>query len=241
MDGQPIIIRKKVSHAGHHGGAWKVAYADFVIAMMALFIVLWLMNSSEQVKKAVGGYFQDPKGSGQHTGSVTGGQADALSVSQKEMAHVKDLLDQAMKRAPEFQKLKDHISMTVTGEGLRIELLESDKGIFFESGSSAPSVSGKDLLARLAEELGKLPNKLFMEGHTDAKPFADSRGYSNWELSADRANSARRLMQSSGIRGDQITQIRGYADQRLRNPKDPTDASNRRISVIVQYLNPPKS
>jgi chemotaxis protein MotB len=80
-----------------------------------------------------------------------------------------------------------------------------------------------------------------MEGHTDAKPFADSRGYSNWELSADRANSARRLMQSSGIRGDQITQIRGYADQRLRNPKDPTDASNRRISVIVQYLNPPKS
>jgi chemotaxis protein MotB len=237
---QPIIVvRKKGSHASHHGGAWKVAYADFVTAMMALFIVLWLMSSSEQVKKAVGGYFQDPKGYGKQSGSSVAGQGDSLNISRIEMDRIKELLDQAMKRAPEFQKLKDHISMSVTGEGLRIELLETEKGMFFESGSSAPSEFGKDLLARLAAELGKLPNKIFMEGHTDAKPFADSRGYSNWELSADRANSARRIMQSSGIRGDQITQVRGYADQRLRNPKDPNDASNRRISVIVQYLNAP--
>jgi chemotaxis protein MotB len=238
---QPIIIvRKKGSHAAHHGGAWKVAYADFVTAMMALFIVLWLMSSSEQVKKAVGGYFQDPKGYGKQTGSSVAGQGDSLNLSVKEMERIKELLDQAMKRAPEFQKLKDHVSMTVTGEGLRIELLETEKGMFFESGSATPSEFGKDLLARLAVELGKLPNKLFMEGHTDAKPFADARGYSNWELSADRANSARRLMQLNGIHGDQITQVRGFADQRLRNPKDPNDASNRRISVIVQYLNAPK-
>jgi len=237
---QPIIVvRKKGSHAGRHGGAWKVAYADFVTAMMALFIVLWLMSSSEQVKKAVGGYFQDPKGYAKQTGSSQAGQGDSLKISIREMERIKELLDQAMKRAPEFQKLKDHISMTVTGEGLRIELLETERGMFFESGSATPSEFGKDLLARLAVELGKLPNKLFMEGHTDAKPFANTGGYSNWELSADRANSARRLMQSTGIRSDQITQVRGYADQRLRNPKDPNDASNRRISVIVQYLNAP--
>jgi chemotaxis protein MotB len=221
-DLQPIIVvRKKAAHGRHHGGAWKVAYADFVTAMMALFIVLWLMSSSEQVKKAVGGYFQDPKGYSKQTGSSAANQGDSLNLSVK---------------APEFQKLKDHISMTVTGEGLRIELLETEKGMFFESGSANPSEFGRDLLARLAVELGKLPNKLFMEGHTDAKPFANNGAYSNWELSADRANSARRWMQSSGIRPDQITQVRGYADQRLRNPKDPSDASNRRISVIVQYL-----
>ena len=234
---QPIIVvRKKAAHGGHHGGAWKVAYADFVTAMMALFIVLWLMSSSEQVKKAVGGYFQDPKGYGKQAGSSVANHGDSLDISVKQMERIKELLDQAMKRAPEFQKLKDHISMTVTGEGLRIELLETEKGMFFESGSALPSEFGRDLLARLAVELGKLPNKLFMEGHTDAKPFANNDGYSNWELSTDRANSARRWMQSSGIRPDQITQVRGYADQRLRNPKDPSDASNRRISVIVQYL-----
>jgi chemotaxis protein MotB len=235
-----IIVKKKVSHGGHHGGAWKVAYADFVTAMMALFIVLWLLSSSEQVKKAVGGYFQDPKGYGKQTGSTLAGDGESLSVTKREMERIKDMVEEAMKKAPEFQKLKDHVSMTITGEGLRIELLETDKGIFFESGRSIPSEFGMDLLSRLAVELGKMPNKLLIEGHTDAKPFAGERAYSNWELSADRANSARRLMQSSGIRADQITQIRGYADQRLRNAKDPNDASNRRISVIVQYLIPPK-
>lgn len=235
-----IIVKKKVSHGGHHGGAWKVAYADFVTAMMALFIVLWLLSSSEQVKKAVGGYFQDPKGYGKQTGSTLAGDGESLSVTKREMERIKDMVEEAMKKAPEFEKLKDHVSMTITGEGLRIELLETDKGIFFESGRSIPSEFGMDLLSRLAAELGKMPNKLLIEGHTDAKPFAGERAYSNWELSADRANSARRLMQSSGIRADQITQIRGYADQRLRNAKDPNDASNRRISVIVQYLIPPK-
>jgi len=126
--------------------------------------------------------------------------------------------------------------MTVTAEGLRIELLESATGTFFETGNSLPNESGKELLNMLAQELGKLPNKVSIEGHPDSKPFARPGGYGNWELSTDRANAARRLMQQVGLRQDQVLQVRGYADQRLRSPKDPLDPSNRRISVIVQYV-----
>ena len=126
--------------------------------------------------------------------------------------------------------------MTVTAEGLRIELLESDAGTFFESGSSDPTAKGKELLQMLAQELGKLPNKISIEGHTDSKPFAEGVAYGNWELSADRANAARRLMQEDGLAADQVSQVRGFADQRLRKPDEPFDPSNRRISLIVQYL-----
>jgi len=127
--------------------------------------------------------------------------------------------------------------MTVTAEGLRIELLESEKGTFFDSGSSTLNKTGQEMLVLLAEELGKVPNHISVEGHTDAKPFTGKGNYSNWELSADRANAARRLMQQSGLSGAQISQVRGFADQRLRNIKDPLDPSNRRVSIIVQYIN----
>jgi chemotaxis protein MotB len=236
-----IVIKKVVGHGGHHGGAWKVAYADFVTAMMALFIVLWLLSSSDQVKKAVGGYFQDPTGSGKLMGSsMTGsGGAESVAVSKDNMDKLKDVLEQAMKEMPNFQQMKSQVEIIVTGEGLRVELLETDKGMFFESGRGEPTQGGADFIKRLASELGKLPNKLLIEGHTDAKPFPGDAAYTNWELSTDRANAARRLMQQNGVRADQVTQVRGYGDQHLRNPKDPLAASNRRISVIVGYLNRP--
>jgi len=126
--------------------------------------------------------------------------------------------------------------MTVTNEGLRIELTESEKGTFFDSGSAKMSEDGEELLHALAAELGKLPNTLAMEGHTDSKQYTAGRNYGNWELSSDRANAARRLMQGAGIRADQVTQVRGFADQRLRKKDDPLDAGNRRISLIVQYM-----
>jgi chemotaxis protein MotB len=122
-----------------------------------------------------------------------------------------------------------------------IELLETDAGMFFESGRAAPSPTGADLLARLAEELGKLPSGLLIEGHTNAKPFSGCTSYSNWELSTDRANGARRLMEGHGVRPEQIGQVCGFADRQLRHPEDPDAASNRRISVIVQYVSPPES
>jgi chemotaxis protein MotB len=137
---------------------------------------------------------------------------------------------------PEFDQLKDNVSMTVTGEGLRIELLETEKGLFFESGRMKPSEKGEEFLVLLAKQLAELPNHLLIEGHTDARQFRSDDGYGNWELSADRANAARKLMQAAGVRPDQVVQVRGFADQQLRVSEDPNNPSNRRISVIVQYL-----
>ncbi len=232
---QPIfIIKKKISHGQHHGGSWKVAYADFVTAMMALFIVLWLMTASQDVQKAIAGYFRDPKGFGTQTGSSMGGSGEGLTISKDHMDLLKSKLQQALKQSPELSKLKDYVQMTITGEGLRIELLETNKGMFFDSGRPYPTKTGEDLLRLLAEQLGKLKNSILVEGHTDSKPY-DGEGYSNWELSADRANAARRIMQLDGLRLNQVSQVRGFADQQLRIPANPEDPSNRRVSIIVQY------
>jgi chemotaxis protein MotB len=236
MPTPPIIIRKKVSHGGHHGGAWKVAYADFVTAMMALFIVLWLMNSSKKIQEAVGGYFKDPTGTGKKVGTTQVGSRESFQVTKQNMAELKEQLQKSIRSITDLEKLRENIEMTVTPEGLRIELLESEKGTFFNSGSAKLNESGQEMLVLLAKELGQVPNHLSIEGHTDAKPYGGKSNYSNWELSADRANAARRLMSQSGLRPDQVSQVRGFADQRLRNPKDPLEASNRRVSIIVRYL-----
>jgi chemotaxis protein MotB len=241
---QPVIIikRKKVAHGGYHGGAWKVAYADFVTAMMALFIVLWLLSSSDQVKKAVGGYFTDPNGHGKEVGNgLKGSGSESLAVNKDDMSKLKDKLEQAIKDTSTLQKIKEHVVFTVTNEGLRVELLEDESGTFFESGSPVPTPAGKDLLAKLAEEIGKLPNRITMEGHTDSKPFSGKAGYTNWELSSDRANAARRWMQESGMREDQVAQVRGFADQSLRNPANAADPKNRRITVIILYAHTPET
>jgi chemotaxis protein MotB len=233
---QPIVIKRSGGHGGHHGGAWKVAYADFVTAMMALFIVLWLMNSSKQIQVAVGGYFKDPTGTAKMVGTNQQGSGENMPISKDNMATIKEALQSVIRRVTDFDKLKSHIEMTVTAEGLRIELMESEKGTFFESGRPEPTASGKEMLIALANELGKLPNKISMEGHTDARPYTGLANYSNWELSTDRANASRRLMMQNGLRVDQVVEVRGFADQRPRNPKIPDDASNRRISMIVKYL-----
>jgi chemotaxis protein MotB len=168
-------------------------------------------------------------------GSALAGSGDALQVKKEELEKLKEKLEEAIKEVPEFKALEDQVQITVTGEGLRIELMESEGGMFFESGSAKPSPVGQDFLAKMAKEIGKLNNYVTIEGHTDSKPFSNLNGYSNWELSADRANAARRLMQESGLRGDQVTQVRGFAAQRLRKHDAPEDPSNRRISIIVQY------
>lgn len=231
-----IILKKKGGHGGHHGGAWKVAYADFVTAMMALFIVLWLLNSSKQIQEAVGGYFKDPTGTSKKVGSNMQGAGENFVLARDNMPKLKAQLQKAIQQMTDFEKLKSYIEMTVTTEGLRIELSESASGTFFDSGRAQLKPDGATLLITLAQELGTLPNKLSIEGHTDSKPYAPSALYGNWELSSDRANAARRVMQANGIRADQVTQVRGFADQRLRKPEAPLDPANRRISVIVQYI-----
>ncbi|HTZ58643.1 MAG TPA: flagellar motor protein MotB [Acidobacteriaceae bacterium] len=239
-DEQPIIvIKKKGGHGGHHGGAWKVAYADFVTAMMSLFIVLWLMNSSKPVQEAVAGYFRDPLGTAKKTGTAMGGAGEAAPVKKEDMAKLKQDLMKAIENLPDFNKLKKQIELTITPEGLQIELMESPQGTFFENGKAQPTEIMQNLLKVLSGQIGKLPNPLTIEGHTDSKPFSDSPLYGNWELSTDRANAARRLMEDSGLRPNQVIQVRGYADQKLRKPQQPEDPSNRRVTLIVQYLKPP--
>ena len=234
-----IVIKKKGGHAGHHGGAWKVAYADFVTGMMALFIVLWLMNSNAQVKEAVAGYFRDPAGTGKLAGTDKAGTDKTIEVSKDNMENLKRELEKAIKTLPRFQAMKDQISITVTSEGLRIELMETKAGMFFESGNARPTDVGVGLMRLMAGELGKLPNRLLIEGHTDAAPYVGNGAYTNWELSSDRANQARQLMQASGLKNGQVFQVRGFADQELRDVKNPTNPSNRRITVIVQYQSQP--
>ncbi len=234
---QIIVIKRKVmGHGGHHGGAWKVAYADFVTAMMALFIVLWLMSADKEVQQAVSAYFNNPTGPGKQTGTAAAGAGNSIQLPKDDMAKLAEKIQEALLKVPDFRTLRDHVEITITSDGLRIELLETEAGMFFESGKPVPTASGSELLTLLAGQLGKLPNNVTLEGHTDSKPYVGE--YSNWELSTDRANSARKIMEAHGLRPEQVQQVRGYADRQLRHPEDPESPSNRRISVIVQYLSP---
>ncbi len=231
----PIIIVRKRSaeHDDEHGGAWKVAYADFVTAMMALFIVLWLLSASEKVQKAVGGYFLDPTGKGRQTGTTNSGAGETLTLERKDLQHLKEKMEEVLKQIPALQHMQKQVRITLTTEGLRIDLLETEHGLFFLTGDPKPTEAGSELLKALAAELVKLPNKVAIEGHTDAAPFGRPN-YSNWELSADRANAARRILAESGLTNDRVSQVRGFADQRLLKKDDPTNPSNRRISIIVR-------
>jgi chemotaxis protein MotB len=230
-----IIIKKKGGDHDDegHGGAWKVAYADFVTAMMALFIVLWLLSASEKVQKAVGGYFQDPTGKGRQTGTTSSGVGETITLNRQDLQQLKEKLEEMLKQIPTLQHMENQIKITLTTEGLRIDLLETEHGFFFEAGNPKPTEAGAELLKVLAGELVKLPNKVAIEGHTDSKPFGRP-DYSNWELSADRANAARRILEGYGLEENRISQVRGFADQRLLLKNDPANASNRRISIIVR-------
>ncbi len=231
-----IVIRKKSGHGAHHGGAWKVAYADFVTALMSLFIVLWLMNTSEKVRQAVAGYFNDPRGKSALTGTDQSGSADILPITENNIPELKKRIEEAIRKMNDLKALQNQIQITITPEGLRIELLETKDGTFFDTGSAKLTPNGEELLKMIAGQLGGIPNRVAIEGHTDAQPYANPGGYDNWDLSSDRANAARRVMRESGLRQNQVSEVRGYADQQLRVPTNPFDPSNRRISLIVQYL-----
>ncbi len=234
----PIIIKKVIAGGGHHGGAWKVAFADFVTAMMALFMVLWPMNVNQETQEAVAAYFDDPKGFSEKMGSGQGGSGGGLHVKEQDLEGLAAKIEKAMSM-PQFEALKDQVVSTVTPKGLRIELLENENGTFFTSGSPQPSSSGRQTLGLIAAELEKLPNEIIMEGHTDSRPFHGRKNYSNWELSADRANSARRILMETGLAAERIVQVRGFADVALRKPEAPEDPTNRRISLIVRYREEP--
>lgn len=240
-----IIVKKKRGHGGHHGGAWKVAYADFVTAMMALFIVLWIVGQSDAVKQAVSAYFKDPgvfeSGRGGSvlqgsTGSAPNPTTDVSSEIERLKVEAKKL-EAEIRSNPEFEKFIDRIEITVTREGLRIELLENSTGLFFDVGSAKLKPETVKLLKLVAIEVGHLKNKVMIEGYTDARPYVNP-DYTNWELSADRANAARRILEQNGVGKGQIVQVRGFADRNLKHPEKPLDFGNRRVSILVATTEP---
>jgi chemotaxis protein MotB len=249
-----IIVKKKSHGTAHHGGAWKVAFADFMTAMFALFLVLWIVNQSTDIRSAVAGYFQDPLGRADEFGSsiMPGEGAQSSTVRPLTPAEVIDLrrnrlgalaqhLESQLDELTDLGAARDKIEMQLTSDGLRIQLLEDSTGVFFDTGSAAPNPRGVQILALLGRELGSLPNAVRIEGYTDARPYPGSSTYSNWELSADRANAARRVLGRNGLGPDQVVQIRGLADHELRDPAHPYSASNRRITItmLMEYARPP--
>ena len=243
----PRIIRKKGGHGGHHGGAWKVAYADFVTAMMALFIVLWIVGQSKQVKQYVANYFKDPGALFTNTrggaGPFEGGKIEATppmpeSMLKREEAKLKEMekaIQQELAKKPALAKLANQVKIEFVKEGMRIELLEHSESFFFDVGTANLKPDALEILKVIAGALTELPNHVIVEGHTDSRQYSRPDGYSNFELSADRANSARRALVSSGVEGSHIDEVRGYADRHLRNTADPLDVTNRRISIIVKF------
>jgi chemotaxis protein MotB len=214
--------------------------------MMALFIVLWILNQSEDVKRGVGGYFRDPQGvallgAGPETSKdkVLGPKMVATPAVFKRMAaNAADLeksareLREMLKDKPGLKELGDQITIEVTKEGIRVEIVENDSSSIFEVGSSKLTPRLIRALEILAKEYAKLPSPVIIEGHTDSTPYASNSGMSNWELSTQRANEARHVLEHSGLQGEKVFMVRGYAD---RKPfaGDPADPRNRRISMLL--------
>ncbi|MBB3292200.1 flagellar motor protein MotB [Mitsuaria sp. TWR114] len=269
---QPIII-KRVKKGGHaaHGGAWKIAYADFVTAMMAFFLLMWLLGSTtEGDKKGIADYFASPlkvamfggsgsgdashiiKGGGQdltrQTGQVKAGDVEsprktinlkALKEEQRRAERVrlqqlKDKVEKIIADNPRIAALGGQIRLDMTREGLRIQIVDENNRPMFDSGSAVVKPYMRELLQELGNVLSEVPNRLTLEGHTDAQPFsAGERGYSNWELSADRANASRRELVAGGLPDARVLRVQGLASSKLLDTKDPKAQVNRRISIIV--------
>ncbi len=270
---QPIIVKRiKRGGHGHHGGAWKIAYADFVTAMMAFFLLMWLLGSTtEGDKKGIADYFSSPlkiallssgsgagdashviKGGGQDlsrtTGQVKRGDIEtpratvnlrALKAEQaraeaKRLEDLKGRLEKQIESTPRLASLASQIRLDMTADGLRIQIVDEQNRPMFASGSAVVQPYMRDLLQEIGGLLAEVPNRLTLEGHTDAKPFAaGERGYSNWELSADRANASRRELLGGGLPDERILRVQGLAASVPFEPDDPAAAINRRISIIV--------
>jgi chemotaxis protein MotB len=270
---QPIIVKKiKKGGHGHHGGAWKIAYADFVTAMMAFFLLMWLLGSTtEGDKKGIADYFNSPlklslmgggSGSGDSSSVVRGGGTDlsrqsgqvkqgdveaqrktvnllALKAEQRRaeqarLAALKERVEDVLAANPKLAAMKSQIRLDMTADGLRIQIVDENSRPMFDSGSAIVKPYMRDLLREIGAVLTEVPNRLTLEGHTDAVPFsAGELGYSNWELSSDRANASRRELAAGGLADDRVLRVQGLASSNPFDREQPDSPANRRISIIV--------
>jgi chemotaxis protein MotB len=252
-----VIIKKKVvGGGGHHGGSWKVAYADFVTAMMAFFMVMWILGMDDKTKQAIEGYFANPvgykKGYGAGSSPLSTGTSPSnvqrtplrlmvRSTEQRTFEELRKSILDKLEANDSLKKLNASWDVQVTQEGLRIELVEGDKGdTYFPSGSAKMKPVTALALQLVGSELATLQHPVILEGHTDAAPFGKDASYTNWELSADRANAARRVLESAGLGADRVQEVRGLGATQLRVPNDPLASANRRISILLPYSNVPE-
>ncbi len=279
---QPILVKrvKKIA-GGHHGGAWKIAFADFATAMMAFFMVMWLMSSATpEQKKAISGYFQDPIGFTESASpyvidlggtptpapdrtlnpelkdapdsaeaavdaksdqaendseKISDNMAEALAeqVERERMELLLQELQTKVDEDPQLQKFKDQILFEITQDGLRIQIMDAENRPMFDIGSARLQPYFEDILLILAETIKAVPNKISVSGHTDAKPFAGQAEFGNWELSANRANAARRTLVAGGYPDERVARVVGYASSALFDRNDPFNPVNRRIDIVV--------
>lgn len=276
---QPIVIKKIVKGGGHHGGAWKVAYADFVTAMMAFFLLLWLLNvATDEQKNAISNYFdpthpkvsQDTSGAGGVMGGLTMSPQGAMASTQnpltpqqinkerlrgsssqskvnlksaaekareeaekKKFKEVEQALKQAIQKNPELAKLAKNLMIDMTPEGLRIQIVDQEGEPMFPIGSAKMFPKTEALLKQITSVVLDMPNELSVRGHTDSVKYSPGATYTNWELSADRANASRRVILEGGMPADRLNNVMGKADTEPLIAEDPTDARNRRITIIL--------
>ena len=269
---QPIIV-KKIKKAGHsaHGGAWKIAYADFVTAMMAFFLLMWLLGSTAQGDlKGIAEYFNSPlkvamaggsgsgdsssilKGGGQdltrQTGQVKHGdvvpekksynlqaaKAEAKRIERARLEEIKLKVDAMLSANGVLAQFRDQVRLDITAEGLRIQIVDEQNRPMFDSGRAVLKDHTRIIMREIGRALGDVENRIGISGHTDAAPFpGGERGYGNWDLSADRANAARRELMAAGLAEKKILRVVGLASSVPFKPEDPLDATNRRISIRV--------
>ncbi|MBV9773546.1 MAG: OmpA family protein [Gemmatimonadetes bacterium] len=254
-DGRKLVIRrvKKVQGGGHHGGSWKVAYADFVTAMMAFFMVMWILGMSAQARSSIESYFSNPAGLKQgYSGgnnplgagfsATKGGGVGKLRLisraqERREMMQMGERIRARIRSSDGLREIAAQVEVTMSEQGLRIELVETGKGeTFFAFGDATVKPATRRALEVIASELKTGDEPVVIEGHTDSAPFSRGHGgYTNWELSADRANAARRALESAGVAPEQVREVRGYADRHPRVAGNLLDPTNRRISILLPF------
>ncbi len=248
-----IVVRKKVSHGGHHGGSWKVAYADFVTAMMAFFLVMWIMGMDSKTKDLIQGYFNNPigfkKAASAGSNPLSAGNSPrnmdirrlalvTRDFQRSRFEHIREEIRADLAAEDSLHALAGQVEIVITDQALRIELLDgSDGATFFDLGSANLKPRAHRIIQLIARELKGIPNELVLEGHTDAIAYG-SGPYDNWTLSTDRANAARRALVESGVNAARIKEVRGYADRDLRLPSSPLDPANRRVSILLPFIEP---
>lgn len=240
-------IKKVAGHGGHHGGSWKVAYADFVTAMMALFLVLWLLSQADQkLKASVASYFRTAGVFDTQAGGILGGPKNVsqdpspdAAIEEAMLNQVAEELKKRVSGSPDLAAFKDRVKISVTEEGLSIQIIDKADRVTFASGSAELSAEAKLLLAEIATAICPLSNSISIGGHTDQTSFPAGSTYTNWELSADRANAARRQLEAKCVKAEQVRRVVGYADTELLYPNHPFAAANRRINIVVMRTGKP--